>query len=161
MISKKTASLLQACCVAGAICADASDEEIEKIGYFGIDLGMAFQIRDDILDIFGDEKEFGKKIGKDIIEKKMGNFIILTALEQLGDEDRKYTIGLLDSSDGISDDEIKQVTSLIEKTTARQIAEDTAGKYIQTALDSLSQLPQNEYSQTLGQIADYIVSRES
>lgn len=160
MIGKKTANLLQACCKAGAICADASDDQVEAMGSFGRDLGMAFQFRDDTLDIFGDEKEFGKKIGKDIIEKKMGNFVILTALEQLKGDDKGYVIDLLNRQDEISDEDVKKVTELIEKTSARQIAEETANRYIETALKSLSRLPKNKYSKTLAEVAGYIVDRK-
>ncbi|MDD3035929.1 MAG: polyprenyl synthetase family protein [Candidatus Saccharimonadaceae bacterium] len=68
MIGQKTAAMMQTSCATRAICAGADDERIETIGKFGYFLGIAFQIRDDILDIFGNEKEFGKKIGKDIID---------------------------------------------------------------------------------------------
>jgi geranylgeranyl diphosphate synthase type I len=159
MISQKTAVLLQACCKAGAIYAGASDGEVEQIGDFGYNLGIAFQIRDDILDIFADEKEFGKKIGKDIIEKKMGNYVILSAVEQLGSEDVKAINNLLSSLKEITDDDIKMVTDLISKTDAKQEAERAADYYIQNALTALDRLPQNEYSETLAELARYIVDR--
>ena len=66
MISKKTAVLLQASCEVGAICADANRKELNALKRYGFNLGMLFQITDDILDIFGDEKKFKKKIGRDI-----------------------------------------------------------------------------------------------
>lgn len=159
MISQKTAVLLQACCKAGALVADASDEQIETIGDFGYNLGIAFQIRDDILDIFGDEKEFGKKIGKDIIEKKMGNYVILSALEELEGDDKNTVNQLLEGSKEISDEDVVMITSLISKTDAKQVALDTADSYIQKALSALSQLPQNEYNGKLSEIADYVVGR--
>jgi geranylgeranyl diphosphate synthase type I len=160
MISKKTAILLQTCCQAGAICADASHEQVELIGNFGFDLGMAFQIRDDILDIFGDEKEFGKKIGKDIIEKKMGNFVILSAIDQLDENGKNILHSILESSNEVSDEDIATVTSLIKTTNAMKDAEDVANLYIQDALWLLAKLPQNKYSEQLGAIAKYIVDRE-
>ena len=160
MISQKTAVLLQTCCKAGAICADASDEQIAIIGNFGFNLGIAFQIRDDMLDIFGNEKEFGKKIGKDIIEKKMGNFVILSAIEQLAPDDKTTIINLLESSKEISSEDISLVTSLIEKTSAKKLATDTANSYIQNALELLKMLPQNEYNENLAALANYILNRE-
>jgi geranylgeranyl diphosphate synthase type I len=159
MISQKTAVLLQACCKAGAIYANASDGQVEQMGDFGYNLGIAFQIRDDILDIFADEKEFGKKIGKDIIEKKMGNYVILSAVEQLGPEDEKVISELLSSPKDITDDDIKMVTDLISKTDAKQEAERAADHYIQNALRALGRLPQNEYSEKLAELAKYIVDR--
>jgi geranylgeranyl diphosphate synthase type I len=159
MIGQKTAILLQTSCKAGAICANASDEQIEIIGNYGFNLGMAFQIRDDILDIFGDEKEFGKKIGKDIIEKKMGNFVILSAIDQLELEDRNTIGNLLEGSGEISGEDILSVTALIDKTDAKKTAETIASSYIQDALKALEKLPQNEHNETLSELARYIVNR--
>jgi geranylgeranyl diphosphate synthase type I len=159
MISQKTAVLLQACCKAGAIYANASDSEIEQMGEFGYNLGVAFQIRDDILDIFADEKEFGKKVGKDIVEKKMGNYIILSAVEQLGPEDEKTINELLSGSKDITDEDIQTVTDLIAKTDAKQEAERTAEFYIQKALEALGRMPQNEFNEKLAELANFIVKR--
>jgi geranylgeranyl diphosphate synthase type I len=160
MIGQKTAVLLRTCCMTGAICANASDEQTEVIGDFGFNLGMAFQIRDDILDIFGNEKEFGKKIGKDIIEKKMGNFVILSAIDQLGPQEKDTICNLLEGSKEISDEDVTTVTALIEKTDAKKTAEDTANMYIQNAYRALEKLPQNEYNKKLEEISQYIVDRE-
>jgi len=160
MISQKTAVLLRASCQAGAICAGASDEQIEIIGEFGFNLGLAFQIRDDMLDIFGDEKELGKKIGKDIIEKKMGNYVILTAISQLGLADQTTIHNLLESSATITDSDVATITALIEKTNAKNDAQDVAGKFISDAMMSLEKLPQNEYTARLGEIANYIIDRQ-
>ncbi len=159
MISQKTVVLLQASCKAGAIYANASDEQVDTIGDFGFNLGMAFQIRDDMLDIFGNEKEFGKKIGKDIIEKKMGNFVILSAIEQLKQDEKDIVCDLLCSSSPITDENIKTITSLIEKTNAKQTAEITSNSYIQNAFVSLEKLPQNEYSEKLSELAKYVIER--
>ena len=159
MIGQKTAVLLQACCKAGAIVAGASDEQINIIGDFGFNLGNAFQIYDDILDIFGNEKEFGKKIGKDIIEKKMGNFVILSAIEQLESNDRDIICNLLNGSSEISDQDVETITSLIKKTDAKQIAESNASTYIQNALRALEKLPNNEYNEKLAELAKFIIDR--
>ncbi len=159
MISQKTAVLLQTCCKAGAIYANASDSEIEQMGEYGYNLGIAFQIRDDILDIFADEKEFGKKIGKDIIEKKMGNYVILSAFEQLSPEDVNVINELLNSSNPVTDEDIKMVTDLIAKTDSKQEAERAANYYIQKSMDALGRLPQNEATVKLGELAKYIVDR--
>lgn len=160
MIGQKTAALLQACCMAGAICAEASEDQVEIIGDFGFNLGMAFQIRDDILDIFGDEKEFGKKIGKDIIEKKMGNFIILSAIEQLDSDDQCTIFGLLTGTSEISETDIATITALIKKTDAESLAQSTASAYVEKAFVSLGKLPRNEYTARLKEIANYIIFRK-
>lgn len=159
MIGKKTAILLQMCCVTGAICADANEAQTDIISDFGWNLGMAFQIRDDILDIFGDEKSFGKKIGKDIIEKKMGNFVVLNAINQLGLDDKTIILNLLEGPNEVTDEDVKKVTMLIEKTNAKKTADDLAVFYIDNAFGALAKLPQNEHNETLAEIAKYIVNR--
>jgi len=159
MISQKTAVLLQSSCQAGAIYANASDEQVTLIGEFGYNIGLAFQIRDDILDIFADEKEFGKKVGKDIIEKKMGNYVILLALEQLEGDDKHDVLNILEGPRDVEDQDAAEVTEIIEKTTAKADAKKAADEYIQKALSALEKLPQNESTQYLGDLANFIVSR--
>jgi geranylgeranyl diphosphate synthase type I len=160
MISRKTAILLQTCCEAGAICANASDDQVKIIGNFGFNLGMAFQICDDILDIFGDEKEFGKKIGKDIIEKKMGNFVIISAIDQLKLKERNIICNFLTGSKEILDEDIATVTTLIEKTRAKRDAKNIANTYIQNAYKALEKLPQNKHREELEEVAKYIIDRK-
>ncbi len=161
MIGQKTAVLLQACCQAGAICAGADDAQVKAVGEFGFSLGMAFQIRDDILDIFGDEKEFGKKIGKDIIEKKMGNYVILSAISKLGAKDKSIIMKLLEGESVITDEDVAVVTKLIIKTDAHDEAETLAGTYVNNALQILDELPQNESTEQLREIAHFIIERNA
>ncbi|HDM31846.1 MAG TPA: polyprenyl synthetase family protein, partial [bacterium] len=77
MVSQKTAALFEAACQVGGVSANGKKKEIQALRNYGFNLGIAFQIRDDFLDIFGEEKKFGKKIGKDIEERKGGNLLIL------------------------------------------------------------------------------------
>lgn len=160
MVGQKTAALLRSCCEAGAICANASEDNIKKISSYGFNLGVAFQIQDDILDIFGNEKKFGKKIGKDIIEKKMGNFIILSALLELSKSDQKIIDDLLCSDGEITEKDVRKIISLIGKTNAKKEAEKAAREHIEIALRDLEKLPPNEYRDTLSDLAHYIVERD-
>lgn len=160
MITQKTAVLIEACCRAGAIIGLASEKQLELASSYGRNIGLAFQIQDDILDIFADEKEFGKKIGKDIIEKKLGNFVILTALEELSEEDQAYIHQVLNSGQVVDDKTVKEVIKLINKTKAKQIASAEAQQYIDKALDDLQQLPQNQTNQILADLAKYIIDRQ-
>ncbi|HID16787.1 TPA: polyprenyl synthetase family protein, partial [Candidatus Bathyarchaeota archaeon] len=77
MIGKKTAALIKAACLAGGLSAEASSEDLETLGEFGWKIGLAFQVIDDFLDIYGEKT--GKQKGKDIIEHKLGNAVILFA----------------------------------------------------------------------------------
>jgi len=78
---KKTSRLIQASCVCGALVADAEDRVVFDLEEYGKNLGLAFQIRDDVLDVIGDSKKVGKSIGKDIKEKK-NTFVTFYGLEK-------------------------------------------------------------------------------
>lgn len=160
MVGQKTAELIKASCQAGAITAGASDEQIELAGKFGYKIGIAFQIRDDILDIFGDEKSFGKKVGKDIIEKKMGNFIILSAFEDMSKNDKAAVISILESAAEISDDQVSIVKNIIDKTNAKKISEKIVEAYTNEAVTILDKLPNNMYSEKIKQLALFLAGRE-
>ncbi|RZP06855.1 MAG: polyprenyl synthetase family protein [Flavobacteriales bacterium] len=96
MITCKTAELIGAAMKMGAIIADASLEQQEKIYDFGKNLGIAFQLQDDYLDCYGNENDFGKKIGGDIIEKKK-TFLYLKTLELVSKEVKSNLISLYNS----------------------------------------------------------------
>lgn len=161
MVSQKTASLIEACCRAGAIIAEASEAQTTQVADYGRNIGLAFQIQDDILDIFGDEQEFGKKIGKDIIEKKQGNLVILSALEELSSQDKQEILQALSGSQEITDNQVSSIIKIINTTTAQQKAQDLANQHITLAKQSLEDLPDNEFRQLLFALADFIIARQN
>ncbi len=159
MAGKKTAFLFQTCCETGGIAAGAKEREIQNLRSYGFNLGIAFQIQDDILDIFGEEKSFGKKIGKDIVERKGGNIVILFALKELNLADRKKLLGVL-RKEKINQKDIKTAVNLIEKTNGHQKAVLLGKKYVEKAKESLGQLPKNKWSELLANLADFAIARE-
>lgn len=159
MIKRKTASLFQSSCEIGGITADGKEEEIKLLRDYGFNLGMAFQIQDDILDIFGDEKSFGKKIGKDIMERKGGNIVILTALEELSPKDKKELLMIL-TKDKILVNDIKRAISLIKKTDAEERSRKMGERYVKKAKTALNGLPHNKWNETLKLFADFVVDRK-
>lgn len=159
MISKKTAVLFETSCEIGGICAGAKEEKLNALREYGFNLGMVFQITDDILDIFGQEKKFKKKIGKDIEEKKEGNIVILLALKELNPKDRNRFIKIM-RKDKINKKDIREAMKFIEKTNSKQKAYQLGKKFTQKAKDSLKSLPQNKWNNTLGNLADFILERE-
>ncbi len=88
MIEKKTAAMAEMCCEIGAFLGGGTKKEVKALGKYGLNLGIAFQIQDDLLDIIADENEFGKRIGGDLVEGKK-TFLFLEALEKSKGEDRK------------------------------------------------------------------------
>ena len=159
MIAKKTASLLQTSCEVGGICAGAKKQEIDALKNYGFNLGIAFQIQDDILDIFGDKK-FGKKIGKDILERKRGNIVILHALKELRENDKKHFLRIIKRKK-IRAEDVKRAIRLIKKTQARKNAEQLEKKYVSKAKYALFCLPQNQYNQILRLAADFVIKRKT
>jgi geranylgeranyl diphosphate synthase type I len=158
MISNKTAILFQTSCEAGGICAGADENELKALRDFGFNIGMAFQVQDDILDIFADEKTFGKKVGKDIIEKKIGNIVVLLTLEELSDADKKKFTKIFNYSK-VTDKHVGKAMKFIQKTSAHEKASKIGKSYIDKALGSLKDLPQNEWNQLLAELAVFIVER--
>jgi len=159
MISKKTAALFQTCCEVGAICADASNQQIEALRNYGFNIGLAFQIRDDMLDIFGEEKLLGKKIGKDIIERKLGNIVILYAFKELSFGDKEKFLAIM-RKNRIEDEDVKEAMKLIRKTSAHDRAYELGRKFIEVAKSYLQKLPNNQYRNALDVIADFIIERK-
>jgi len=158
MISKKTASLFEACCEVGGVCALATKREVQNLKDFGLNFGLAFQIRDDILDIFGDVEKFGKQIGKDIEERKGGNIVLLLASEELNNTEKQKIISIMKQKK-LNQKEVKQVIELISKTKARERALKLGEKYTQKAKDSLKNLPKNKWNKILSNLADFAIRR--
>jgi len=159
MIEYKTAALIEAACVAGAIVADAPHEWLEALKDYGRKIGLAFQLIDDLLDIFGEEKVFGKKVGKDIIEHKLGNAVILMSLEELPETDRNALLAIL-RKDKIEGDDVRRAIEIISKTRARKRVYELARKLVDEAKGSLQILPMSEARRKLLELADFIVERK-
>ncbi len=159
MVSKKTAALFQACCQVGGICAGAKERELEALRNYGFNLGVAFQIRDDILDIFGEEEKFGKKIGKDIEERKLGNIVILFALAKLSKLDKKKILRIIRKKE-IENKDIKEAIKLIKKTDSHQKAYHLAEGFAEKAKEGLKTLPKNKWNRILENFVDFVIWRE-
>lgn len=159
MAGKKTASLFQTCCEIGGVCAGAPQKKIEVLKKYGFSLGVAFQVKDDILDIFGEEKKFGKKIGKDIEERKGGNIVLLFALEQVKGKDKERILKIMEKKK-ITEEDKRKVLNLMKKTKALEDAFKLGNDFINRAKSSLKVLPQNKWTKTLEKLADFVIERE-
>jgi geranylgeranyl diphosphate synthase type I len=160
MVRNKTASLFSASAEVGGICADAAGREIKLLREFGFNLGMAFQIQDDILDIFGDEKKFGKKIGKDIEERKLGNIVILLAMEEFSLKSKRQFLNIF-KKQKINNKDIREGISLIKNTAARERARKLEKSFIRKTKRGLAKLPRNRWNKTLEDLIDYLSDRSS
>ncbi|MGQ9542868.1 MAG: polyprenyl synthetase family protein [Candidatus Bathyarchaeia archaeon] len=155
LIRKKTAELIRAACVAGAISANASEPYCNAISKYGEKIGLAFQLIDDLLDIFGEKT--GKQKGKDIIEHKLGNAVIVYALQELNTSQRAILLQTLRTK--VTQHSLEEALNILESTKAKFRVLELARRYVSRAKESLKVLPETEARENLSDLADFIVTR--
>ena len=158
MIEKKTALLLAYSLRIGAYIAGASEQEQEAIFQYGRHLGIAFQIQDDILDVYGDPSNFGKAIGGDICCNKK-TFLLLTALDIADAESKASLLQWLITSNN-NTEKIQAVTALYTQLGVREIGEAVMEDHTAEALAQLELLPQNDYTNQLRVLAEKLATRK-
>ena len=146
MITFKTAVLLGCCLQCGAIVGGASAEEGKKMYEYGLNMGIAFQIQDDLLDTFGNEG-FGKQIGGDIRQNKK-TLLLIKALELAkGGDQARLQYQLNQQQD--ANEKIKAVTALYLQLGVKELAEATREHYHQRALQQLQSLAADDAKKSL------------
>ena len=161
MIRLKTSVLLACALQIGATLADASEEDTQALYRFGENLGLAFQLQDDYLDVYGDPKVFGKKIGGDILCDKK-TFMLINALLHASDEERSELQHWVGCKDCNPDEKIKAVTALYTKIGVDRMAQERMNAYYAEAEACLDEvkLPE-ERKQMLRSIALELMGRQS
>ncbi len=139
MIRLKTGVLIGASLKLGAIIGGATDENAQYMYDFGMNLGISFQLQDDWLDTFGNENEFGKPIGQDIINNKK-TFLLLYALNNLNEPDRNNLIEWISRKDFDKDEKIKSVIELFNKADVSNQTRKIMNDFYQKSLDSLNKI---------------------
>lgn len=141
MIRLKTAVLLGGALQKGAIVADAPKEDIENLYKFGIDIGLAFQLMDDLLDVYGDSASFGKRIGGDILCNKK-TYLLISALN---DKSEKANLTSWINKDQFDEEEkIKAVTEIYNRLRIKEKTEAIVQKYYDSAIEALSRVQVSE-----------------
>ena len=161
MIRLKT-SVLPACALGiGAILADAPEKDVRTLYEFGINLGLSFQLQDDLLDVYGDPATFGKNIGGDILCNKK-TFMLIQALKEADQQQRAELSGWLTREHFDPKEKIAAVTRIYDTVGVRQLAEDKINYYFKAALSALDavQLP-TERKQVLLDMAYQLLHRKS
>ncbi|MGM0407721.1 MAG: polyprenyl synthetase family protein [Bacteroidota bacterium] len=143
MIRLKTAVLLACSLKAGAQLADAENETAELMYDFGINLGLAFQLQDDLLDTFGNQETFGKKIGGDIVANKK-TYLLIEALENANTTQKKELKKWLAKTDFNAGEKINAVTDLYNQLEIKQLTEKKIDSYFNAASEILQKLPVDE-----------------
>jgi len=136
MIELKTAVLIAASVKIGALFGGADDKEAETLYEFGRNLGLAFQIQDDILDTYGDVKVFGKVSGGDIVAGKK-TFPYVKAMEIAASDQRRKLQELYSAETSDTETKIKNVTEIYDQLNIKAISENLAGEYLKNALGFL------------------------
>ena len=156
IIGDKTASLLAACCEIGARSATDDDAVITRMRDYGENIGMAFQIRDDLLDYLSTERTLGKPIGGDLKEKKL-TLPLIHALRTAGRRDGRRVLRLL--RNGVGRREIAEIVAFVEAHGGTAYARTRADHYRDAALACLADLPDNDAVASLRSFAQYVISR--
>jgi len=157
MIEKKTAAMVEMCCKIGAILGGGNKKEISSLANFGRSIGIAFQIQDDLLDITGNENEFGKFVGGDLVEGKK-TFLFIKALEKAKGKNLQALKKVVRNK-GIKPDEILFYKNLYAELGVLDDAKKEIKKHNDKALNSIKKLKRKEDREIFGWLADSLIKR--
>lgn len=155
IITGKTAGLITAACRIAGLLANLPQEKIQALTDFGHNLGIAFQMIDDILDYVAEEKDLGKKLGKDLMEGK----ITLPLIELLKMAKEKDEIVEIIKWERFSEENLSKILYYLKKYNSIASSMEIAKEYIQKAKDAIMIFPPSPHRQTLFNISDYILQR--
>lgn len=161
MITFKTAVLLGCSLQMGAICANASVENQKHIYEFGKHVGIAFQILDDVLDVYADDEKFGKQVGGDIISNKK-TFLLLKAFELANNTQAQQLQQLLNNKTISNTDKVQLVTAIYNELEVKTIATHEANSHTEIALKHLAEIKaDSSKKEQLKSFALHLLNREA
>lgn len=158
MIAGKTAALLSASLEMGAIAAHASPQMREELAELGHEMGIAFQIQDDLLDAVADPEKFGKKPGGDIYEGKK-TYLTILALERADEDQKRFIQSVLDAQDP-TQEEVEKVLSLMSSLKVLDDVAAETDQHYQKALNLLQSFDSSEYQQELKNLLIFLRNRD-
>lgn len=161
MIRLKTAVLLACSLKTGAILGGASKEDADHLYAFGVNIGLAFQLQDDLLDVYGDPKTFGKNIGGDILCNKK-TFILINALKRANEDQRKTLTEWIARTEYDAQEKIALFTYIYNELNLKQLVTAKMQTYYQAAiahLDALQVTP--ERREVLTEVCNQLLYRQS
>ena len=154
-IGSKTATLFAVAAETGAVLSEAPAQAVQALKSYGYNLGMAFQIVDDILDFAGEEKELGKPVGNDLLHGVLTLPAILLMEQQPEDNPIKAIFENRDKQENL-----RRAIELISNSSIVQDSYGIAAEFCSSARQALSSLPSNESSRCLMDLTDYVVERK-
>jgi len=157
IIDRKTAELFKASAITAGSLASCSEDEFISLTNFAISLGMNFQIKDDLLDYFGDEELTGKKIGKDFEEGKF-TLPLIIALPLMSEENKSM---ILETLFNRNKSDFKTIIKIIMDTGAIENVEEICNQFTETCFKELETFPESDYKTGLIDIVENINTRVS
>src|SRR4051794_22679993 len=154
IVEAKTAALTAVSCRLGALVAGAEERLVEQMDGFGRDLGIAFQIADDLLDVLGEEKSTGKSLGTDL-EKQKPTLPVIHALELASAADRNAILAIVNGDDRRP----KSLEPFLRRSDAIDYARQRAQSFTHRARRRLDLLPPSSSRDLLASMTDFVVSR--
>lgn len=162
MLAGKTGALLRFCTEAGAMIAlketDPARDEVVRLGEFAVKAGIAFQLRDDYLGIFGNFDSLGKPLGSDLRESK-ATVMLIDALRMATAADRDRLLGLLGRAE-YSPAEMSEVRRIMRESGAAAANEAESGALAEQARNILRTFPDSVYRQNMLDLVNYLINRE-
>ena len=159
MIRLKTSVLLGCALKTGALIANADGKQADLLYEAGVNMGLAFQLRDDVLDVWGDPATFGKEIGGDIMNNKK-TFLLINAMNLAKGDDADELRHWLNDPYATRDDKVNGVTALYERLGTRQLAEVAIARYNDQAVAAFNQVKMtDEDKKTFISLANKLAGR--
>ncbi len=160
MIALKTGRLLETAAEIGAIVGGGSPAQIDALRGFARNLGLAFQIQDDLLDITADEATLGKRIGGDVVEGKR-TYLLVRALDRVDSGDDRALLDVLLENNGLDSEKIDAMRDLYQRNGIVADAREDVRRYIDRAGEHLAALPPGDAVDMLHQFSAMLLQRNS
>ncbi len=158
IITAKTAALLSATCACGAVIAGAEKRAVESLGEFGLNLGIAFQLVDDLLDYSSSEQVMGKPVGKDLQEGKI-TLPLIYALPRMNRSERKRTEDLFKNRRA-GEEDYRNLLDFVRENGVLDRIRSEARSYVDMAEKNLETLPHSAAKRSLLELGRYVIERK-
>ncbi|WP_028979775.1 polyprenyl synthetase family protein [Sporocytophaga myxococcoides] len=139
MIRKKTAVLLGFSLKLGGIIGGAKEKDLELLKEFGENIGLAFQLMDDLLDVYAEQEKFGKKVGGDIVAKKK-TYLLIIALENSKEAGKKKLISVLEDQSLTDEEKVKKVKEIYDSLKIKELTEAKMSEYYNAGIQKLEKV---------------------
>jgi len=160
MIRAKTASLLGFSLKLGALIGGATDTDAENLRNFGLSLGIGFQLKDDLLDVYGEAHKFGKRVGGDIIANKK-TYLLIQALN-LSNNSQRERLQYWLQKDEPADEKVKEVTEIYNEIGIKELTESKMDEFFKSGFQYLDQVNcETERKEKLNEFSKKLIHRDS